>query len=89
MSAPDGIVLEPGKWLLLKKSLYELKQSPRNFFNKALNATIISLCFKRSITEPCVYKNTIDGHETIIAIYVDDLIIACDDINIIERVKNR
>jgi hypothetical protein len=88
MSAPDGIVLEPGKCLLLKKSLYGLKQSPRNF-NKALNATIISLGFKRSITEPCVYKQTIDGHETIIAIYVDDLIIACDDINIIERVKQQ
>ena len=45
--------------------------------------------FKRSITEPCIYKNTIDGHEIIIAIYVDDLIIACDDINIIEKVKQQ
>ncbi len=53
--------------------LFNSKQSPRNF-NKALNATIISLGF-------------IDGHETIISIYVDDLIIACDDINITESVK--
>ncbi len=51
MSAPDGIVLEPGKCLLLKKILYGLKLPSRNFNKKAPNnATIISLGFKRSIT---------------------------------------
>ena len=86
MKAPDGIVLPEGKCLHLKKSLYGLKQSPRNF-NLDLDRHIISMGFKRTVSDACVYTNTINGHTVTIAIYVDDLIIACCDLATIIGVK--
>ena len=42
MIPPKGLIVPEGKVLLLKKSLYGLKQSPRNF-NMELNKTIVDL----------------------------------------------
>ncbi len=60
MAAPDGITLPPGKCLLLKKSLYGLKQSLRKF-NLDLNSHILSMGFKRTVSDACVYNHTING----------------------------
>ena len=55
MAAPDGITLPPGKCLLLKKGLYGLKQSPRNF-NLDLNSHILSMGFKRTVSDVCIHS---------------------------------
>jgi hypothetical protein len=86
LSAPDGMELPEGKCLKLKKSLYGLKQSPRNF-NLDLNKHILSMGFIRTVSDACVYTHNINGFDITIAIYVDDLIIACSDLDTIKLVK--
>jgi hypothetical protein len=89
MLPPKGLIIPDGKVLLLKKSLYGLKQSPRNF-NMELNKTIVEeMGFTRCISDACIYIKTIDGLDIYIAVYVDDIIIACKDINIINKIKKQ
>ena len=61
----------------LRKSLYELKQAPR-CWNSVLDEFLCSLGFQPSGADPCVYVREQDQVKVIIAVYVDDLIIACD-----------
>jgi hypothetical protein len=86
MLPPAGIVLPEGKVLLLQKSLYGLKQSPRNF-NKDLNKTIVKMGFTRCISDACIYLKNINGKDIYVAVYVDDIIIACTDLDIINSIK--
>ena len=58
---------EPGKVLKLKRSLYGLRQSPRNFFEH-LKGKLLSLGFEQSMADPCLFI-----HEKVICVtYVDD-----------------
>ena len=75
MEQPEGYV-QPGKRHLvckLKKSLYGLKQSPR-CWNTAFRQYMESIGFKQSTADPCVYIQIADTI-TIVAVYVDDLIV--------------
>jgi hypothetical protein len=58
---------EDGKVLKLKKSLYGLKQSPRNFFLH-LKAKLEKVGFTQSENDPCLFMND----KVICTIYVDD-----------------
>ena len=77
MEQPEGYVI-PGKENMvcqLKKSLYGLKQSPR-CWNRAFTDSLKSLNFTQSQAEPCIFiRRSSKGHVSIIALYVDDLII--------------
>ena len=88
MEQPEGYV-QPGKENLvckLKKSLYGLKQSPR-CWNTAFKEYIESAMFKQSAAEPCVFVRTTDT-VTIIAVYVDDLIVVAKTPEEMQEVKN-
>ena len=73
MQQPDGYVKEGSEHLVCKlnKSLYGLKQSPR-CWNKAFAEFMKSSKFKQSEADPCIYVRD----TSIVAVYVDDLIIA-------------
>jgi hypothetical protein len=58
---------EDGKVLKLKKSLYGLKQSPRNFFLH-LKAKLEKVGFTQSENDPCLFMND----KVICIVYVDD-----------------
>ena len=89
MSPPDGIPNIPnGHLLRLKKSIYGLKQSPRNF-NINLNKHIESMGFKRCVSDTCIYLKTVNDKDVYISVYVDDIIIACQDDNIIADIKTQ
>jgi hypothetical protein len=87
---PEGFEV-PGKEdfvCLLNKALYGLKQSPRAWFQ--LIATVLAdFDFKQCESDPCIFiHENANGERTYIALYVDDLIIAGDnedDINIIKQ----
>ena len=86
MYPPDGLHTPPNHILKLNKALYGLKQAPREW-NHTIHVFIISLGFSQSKSDPCIYtKNT--GLDLIyIAIYVDDILIACVHDNVINDLK--
>ena len=89
MEQPDAYI-EPGKEHLvcrLKKSLYGLKQAPR-CWNKAFREYLISIGFQQSEADPCVYIQAKDDAITIIAVYVDDLILITKTKEEMEQVKD-
>ena len=76
----------PGKVLKLKKSLYGLKQSGREW-NTKLNAFLMQLGFKSCISDRCIYTQRSNGIYNIIVVYVDDLIVGSTSLTELERVK--
>jgi hypothetical protein len=67
----------------LKKSLYGLKQSPRQWYKK-FDSFMIANGFKRSLYDSCVYIKFIDGSPIYLLLCADDmLIIAKSKIDIV------
>ena len=58
----------------LKKSIYGLKQSPR-CWNTVFKEHMESTNFKQCTADPCIFVSSEGTDLTIIAVYVDDLII--------------
>ena len=80
MNQPEGYII-PGKEnfvCYLKRSIYGLKQSPR-CWNKELLDYLVELGFIQSVGDPCVFVCTVNDKLVIIAVYVDDLILATED----------
>jgi hypothetical protein len=66
VSMPRGFSLE-GKVMKLKKSLYGLRESPKNFFEH-LKSKLIDNGFEQSSEDPCLFKS----EKVICLVYVDD-----------------
>ena len=76
---PEGFTVtdRKGEHLVykLKKSLYGLKQSGRNW-NGVLHSYLVSQGFIQSQADNCVYMKKTDKLMTVVIIWVDDIIIA-------------
>ena len=91
MEAPEGIEwLEP-TWLKkkhlickLKKSLYGLKQAPRLWY-KHIDGFLRALGFVPTNSDPNIYLSR--SYQTIILLYVDDLLIMSTLSTNIDKVK--
>ena len=59
----------------LKRSIYGLKQSSR-CWNEALDKHLKKMGFRQSNNDPCIYILQSGGETFIIAVYVDDIILA-------------
>lgn len=66
---------EGDKVCLLKKALYGLRQAGRCWNNK-INEELIKFGAKRSTADPCVYFKGDEEKLLLIAVYVDDIIVA-------------
>ncbi|KAG8473470.1 hypothetical protein CXB51_035763 [Gossypium anomalum] len=89
MQQPEGfIVSEKENYVcLLRKSLYGLKQSPRQWY-KRFDSFMTSHDFKRSSLDSCVYfKKNSDGSFVYLLLYVGDMLIAAKDKGEIRKVK--
>ncbi|KAG8481839.1 hypothetical protein CXB51_027157 [Gossypium anomalum] len=89
MQQPEGfIVSEKEDYVyLLRKSLYSLKQSPRQWY-KRFDSFMASHDFKRSSLDSCVYfKKNSNGSFVYLLLYVDDMLIAAKDKGEIRKVK--
>ncbi|KAG8489499.1 hypothetical protein CXB51_017516 [Gossypium anomalum] len=89
MQQPEGFtVSEKEDYVcLLKKSLYGLKQSPRQWY-KRFDSFMTSHDFKRNSFDSCVYfKKNSDGFFVYLLLYVDDMLIAAKDKGEIRKVK--
>lgn len=79
MNQPEGYIDEkqPQAVCKLLKSLYGLKQASRAW-NLKFHSVLCDLGFKRSESDPCVYRQEIDGKVSVLAIWVDDGLLCCD-----------
>ena len=87
MQQPSGYAT-PGKERLvckLNKSLYGLKQSPR-CWNIAFKEYMGKIGFSQSVADPCVFIRT-EGSITVVAVYVDDLILIAVNPEEMQEVK--
>ena len=75
----------PHKVCKLKKSLYGLKQAGREW-NKVVNDILINMKFKRCQSDGCVYYRKRGNVICIIALYVDDMLIAYSHIDEMKNV---
>lgn len=63
---------------LLRKSLYGLKQAGR-VWNRKITEVLQSLGYQPSEADPCLFVRTKHGHLSFVLLYVDDMLIACQD----------
>ena len=76
MDIPKGLNdINDGHVLLLKKSLYGLKQSPRCWNIKFTNF-MLKHSFTQSENDLCLFTKVIRSEMLIIGVYVDDCVIA-------------
>lgn len=59
---PDGLKVEPNKIFLLRKSLYGLRESPREWY-ECFHDFMTSIVFKRSNFDYCLYIGNIHGSQ--------------------------
>lgn len=86
MQIPDGLNCSPHLVCKLKKSLYELNQASREWFSK-LTTELFIQGYTQSKNDYLVFTKRTDTSITILAIYVDDIIITGDNISIIQFTK--
>jgi hypothetical protein len=84
VTQPSGFVDDDNKHKVfrLRKPLYGLRQAPRAW-NTKLDATMVSLGFKKSSFEHGVYTRSRGATRLVIGIYIDDLFITgtgCEEI---------
>ena len=80
MEIPDGYCLK------LLKSLYGLKQAPRNW-NMHIKEFILSLGFRQTILDNCLYVLNCDGEVFLLSLYVDDIILAGANVTSLNNLK--
>ncbi|KAH9781363.1 Integrase catalytic domain-containing protein [Citrus sinensis] len=89
MDQPEGFIEEGTEDMvcLLKRSLYGLKQSPRQWYLR-FDEFMISHGYCRSQYDSCVYFKILSSEDRIyLLLYVDDMLIACKRREEIERLK--
>ena len=91
MVQPEGFRIE-GKEdhvCRLKKSLYGLKQSPRQWY-KRFDRFMLSNGYSRSSYDSCVYHRILsDGSFVYLLLYVDDMLIAAGNMSHIQTLKKQ
>ena len=76
MKQPEGFVAKSQEGLVckLKRSIYDLKQSPR-CWNSALDNHLKKTGFVQATGDPCLYMAS-EGEMFVVAVYVDDIVLA-------------
>lgn len=83
---PKGVTCKNGYILKLKKSIYGLKQAAK-CWNDTINEFLVNLGFQRSTADYCLYYKSSGKDIIFVLIYVDDIILAGINLNIIEKCK--
>ena len=86
---PDGFISkgQEGKVCRLLKSLYGLKQALKQWHEK-FNITLTSADFVVNEANKCVYYRYGGGEGVILCLYVDDILIFGNNVNVIKEVKD-
>lgn len=85
---PEGSGYPAGVVLRLRKTLYGLRQSPR-CFNRSLDKFLKEEGLTPTKTDPCLYWRVRNGTLLLLALHVDDQLIAGSSLNELEDFKKR
>ena len=94
MKQPEGYIdiTQPDKVCKLRKSLYGLKQSAR-CWNVTIDRSLKESGYVQSTADPCIYTKIEERNGRkclmIIAVYVDDIVLASNDIEMLNAEKAR
>ena len=88
MNQPDGFQKEGEEHLVcqLRKSIYGLKQASRQWYLK-FDEVVTSLGFKENDVDQCIYMLMSAGSFIILVLYVDDILLASNDMNLLNETK--
>ncbi len=86
MEQPEGFTQARHLVCKLHKSLYGLKQSPRAW-NQKIDALLNNIQFVRNDEDFSVYVAQVGDVKFFIVVYVDDLILVCDNKDKLSQVK--
>ncbi|KAE8221726.1 hypothetical protein CF326_g8509 [Tilletia indica] len=75
-----------GRVCLLRRAIYGLKQAGRAWFD-TLRAKLLSAAYKQVQSEPCLFVRFGKDGPVILAVYVDDIVIAARGEEGVDRVK--
>ena len=92
MEQPEGFIKkgEEEKVCQLKKSLYGLKQSSRQWYLKLISTCMLKIGFVKSSYDDCVYIKREEGKiRAYLLLYVDDMLIAAEDLKEISALKEQ
>ena len=88
MELPEGVMGRRGHIVQLLKGLYGLKQASRQWY-KALHKALREIGFVKSDADPCIYVLKKGDKTVMLGVYVDDFVIADNDVNLREEVKKQ
>ena len=91
MKQPEGFVRDSTKVCKLRKGIYGLKQAAR-LWNSKFDAYLKERDYRASEADPCIYIKSAkrNGRTSfvIISVYVDDVILASNDLDLLNEEKN-
>ena len=90
MIQPEGLIGQEQENLVckLRKSLYGLKQTPRQWYTK-FDSFMHRIGFKRCEVDHCYYVKSFDNSYLILLLYVDDMLITGSSIEEINNLKKQ
>ncbi len=90
MAVPEGLKTDAtsNKVCKLLKSLYGLKQSPRQWYFK-MHEFLTKVGYTSSPNDPCLYIRHLSSGILLIALYVDDLLIAGSSSTEVQSIKHK
>jgi hypothetical protein len=86
MRPPQGLQAVPGKVLRVKKSLYGLKQSGREWYLEACKG-LEEIGLDPIFADTCIFVSK--DQRLIVGLYVDDMVILANDIKVVQSFKAR
>ena len=86
MRQPEGFDDGSGRVLRLRRSLYGLKQSPRAWYQR-IDGELLRHGFIRCESDHALYVQQQGERRLYLLLYVDDLLLASDDMGLLEQTK--
>jgi hypothetical protein len=88
MTQPEGFILEGKEHMgcKLKKSIYGLKQASRQWY-LMFDEVIKKFGFMENQVDNCIYVKIKGSMFIILVLYVDDILLACSDKNLLHETK--